>query len=139
MVEESLTSPERPIRFTVEGQVGIVPAAVVTPLSVVCNELLQNVVDHAFPASRPVGENGFVGHVQLRLEMAGDQLVMRVLDDGVGLPEGFAVETAQGLGTSIVHTLVTTEMAGTIVMRNRIDGPGTEVVVSVPVDSGRAE
>jgi hypothetical protein len=40
---------------------------------------------------------------------------------------------------SIVQTLVTTEMAGTIVVRNRIDGPGTEVVVTVPVDAGRAE
>ena len=49
MVEEGLISPDRPIRFKVVGDAGILPAAVATPLAVVLTELLQNVVDHAYP------------------------------------------------------------------------------------------
>ena len=49
MVEDSMISPEHPIRFEVEGDGGILPAGVATPLAVVLNELLQNAVDHAYP------------------------------------------------------------------------------------------
>ena len=50
---------------------------------------------------------------------------MRVSDDGVGLPEGFRIEDVTGLGLSIVRTLVTSELLGTIEMRDA--APGTEV------------
>ncbi len=43
-----------------------------------------------------------------------------VVDDGTGLPPGFSLDTATGLGLSIVRTLVTTELGGTIDVR-----PGT--------------
>ena len=50
---------------------------------------------------------------------------MTVSDDGVGLPDEFRIEDATGLGLSIVRTLVTTELLGTIDMA-RAD-PGTVV------------
>jgi hypothetical protein len=59
-----------------------------------------------------------------------------VTDDGAGLPEGFAIEATTGLGLSIVRTLVTTELGGTIVMeRGRGDPrrPGTVVVLRIPL------
>jgi two-component system, sensor histidine kinase PdtaS len=109
MVEEGMQSPDRPVRFRVEGDGGKLPAAVATPLAVVLTELLQNAVDHAFPA-RPDG-----GTVAVVLDAGNDgTLTIAVLDDGVGLPEGFSLDTATGLGLSIVRTLVTTELAGTI-------------------------
>ena len=56
---------------------------------------------------------------------------MTVADDGVGPPEGFSVEATTGLGLSIVRTLVTTELGGTIEFRGRrrrpADRPGTVV------------
>src|SRR4051794_32066317 len=48
-VEGGLTSPDRHIRFTVEGDPGDLPAEVATPLAVVLTELLQNAVEHGFP------------------------------------------------------------------------------------------
>ena len=42
----------------------------------------------------------------------GERLQATVVDDGVGLPEGFALDAATGLGLSIVRTLVTTELDG---------------------------
>ena len=50
VVEDGLVSPDRHIRFTVEGDPGDLPAEVATPLAVVLTELLQNAVEHGFPA-----------------------------------------------------------------------------------------
>ncbi len=53
----------------------------------------------------------------------GERLTVIVTDDGVGPPEGFSVESSTGLGLSIVRTLVTSELAGTIDFHAG-DGPG---------------
>ena len=43
-----------------------------------------------------------------------DDLQIRVTDNGRGVMSGFDLDQATGLGLSIVRTLVTTELAGTI-------------------------
>ena len=53
----------------------------------------------------------------MQLARADGQLVVDVVDDGVGLPPGFTVEQSGGLGLSIVQTLVTSELGGTIELR----------------------
>ena len=49
VVEETVSSDELSIRFSVDGDAGDLPGEVATPLAVVLNELMQNAVDHAFP------------------------------------------------------------------------------------------
>jgi two-component sensor histidine kinase len=103
---------------------------------VVLNELLQNTVDHAFPPSRAADG----GRVVVTLSNDGAELVLRVVDDGVGLPEGFSIDQSRGLGLSIVRSLVTSQIEGSIVMRRRSDGPGptagTEIEITVPLIGG---
>jgi two-component sensor histidine kinase len=88
MVEESLLSPDRPVRVSVEGDAGKLPARVATPLAVVLTELLQNAVDHGYPEGM-----GFdwSGRVVVTLHNDGQQLQALVRDEGVGLPEGFRI------------------------------------------------
>jgi two-component sensor histidine kinase len=111
LAEEGLQSPDRPVRFEVKGDGGRIPAPIATPLSVVLTELLQNAVDHGFPE----GSGG--GSVVVRLENSGSELRLSVLDDGRGVDRGFSLDDAKGLGLSIVRTLVTTELNGSIEMR----------------------
>lgn len=111
LAEEGLQSPDRPVRFSVTGSGGRIPADTATPLSVVLTELLQNAVDHGFPE----GSGG--GEVAVVLGREGEHLELRVIDNGRGLDPGFEIDQATGLGLSIVRTLVTTELNGTIVMR----------------------
>jgi signal transduction histidine kinase len=55
---------------------------------------------------------------------------VRVTDDGVGLPDGFDLATTTGLGLSIVQTLITTELQGSISMEPRAEhGAVAEIVV----------
>jgi two-component system, sensor histidine kinase PdtaS len=128
LAEESLQSPDRPVRFVLQGDGGRVAARVATPLSVVLTELLQNAVDHGFPE----GSGG--GMVVVRLANDDERLSIRVVDDGRGVDPGFRLEDATGLGLSIVRTLVTTELDGTIEMRPA--GPGD--LVEVGLEGGPA-
>ncbi len=138
MVEEGLLSPERPIDIKITGDAGNLPATVATPLAVVLNELLQNVVDHAYAGEDEPPRRGEPGHVLLELDNDGSELTVRVTDDGVGLPAGFSMDASTGLGISIVRTLVTTELGGTIAFgpgtrQGPAPGPGTTVELRVPL------
>ncbi len=141
LVEEGLQSPDRPVRFRVSGDGGKLPAIIATPLSVVLTELLQNAVDHGF------SESSGGGSVNVDLVNDAAELTVTVTDDGVGVDDGFSLDTATGLGLVIVRTLVTTELAGVIDMQpattadlenagltRRGHGPGTVVRLRVPVD-----
>jgi len=134
MVEEGMSSEDRPVSFSVVADALNHTATVATPLSVVLNELLQNAIDHAFPAGLDLQAEP--GRVVVTLAADGVRLQVTVVDDGVGLPDGFALEAATGLGLSIVRTLVTSELVGTISLE-RGEGagarPGTVVRLDVPV------
>jgi two-component sensor histidine kinase len=142
LAEEGLQSEDRPVQFVVQGDGGRLPSTVATPLSVVLTELLQNAVDHGFPE----GSEG--GTVIVQLANDGAELRVRVLDDGRGLDPSFDLSKATGLGLSIVRTLVTTELAGSLSMRASLDadfvaagvterrhGAGTVVDLRVPLES----
>src|SRR5829696_6977555 len=112
LAEEGLQSVDRPVQFRVQGDGGRLPSTVATPLSVVLTELLQNAVDHGFPE----GSDG--GIVVVQLANDGVELRIRVINNGRVLEPGFDLNKATGLGLSIVRTLVTTELAGSLTMRS---------------------
>ncbi|MFN0091659.1 MAG: sensor histidine kinase [Acidimicrobiales bacterium] len=140
MVEESLLSPEREVHFKISGDPIMLPATVATPLAVVLNELLQNAVDHAYPPGAELAADAErrLGLVDIRLTVEGDELVLLVADDGVGLPESFGSAPSSGLGLSIVRALVTSELGGSIDIRPRAEdqGGGTRVELRAPLPDG---
>lgn len=132
MIEEGLQSPEKPIRFELVGEAGRLPLVRSMPLAVVLTELLQNVVDHAFPLdSEQEGER----IVTVGFKSDGNDLMVSVSDNGQGPPEGFDFAEARGLGLTLVNTFVTTELGGTITMTAG-DGPegspGTSTTLRFP-------
>jgi len=131
MVEEAFHSPERPVRCQVDGDVGHLLAQIATPLAVVLNELLQNAFDHAYPEEKELDR----GQVIVRLQR-NDELLVQVIDDGAGLPDGFDLERSTGLGLSIVRTLVTSELGGSIRLwsgEGTTDRPGTIAELRIPL------
>jgi len=67
--------------------------------------------------------------VLVTLQYEGDSVVVRVRDDGLGLPANFSLANTDSLGLQIVQTLVREDLKGTIQMRN---GDGVEAIVTFP-------
>jgi two-component sensor histidine kinase len=125
MVSAGLDDPQRPVAMTITGVAGEVVPEVATPLALVLSELLQNALEHGFVARG--------GTVTVEFERGPATLVIRVVDDGIGVPDGFDVTVDANLGLRISSTLVTTELGGTLdVTRASAEG-GTRCVVSAPL------
>jgi two-component system, sensor histidine kinase PdtaS len=125
-----LTSVGPAARTRRTGSFGELPAAAATPLVLAVTELLHNAAEHAFPDGEP-------GSIELVAERDGDDLVVRVRDNGRGLPEDFDPAANDGLGLQIVRTLVTSELGGGLAMFSPpahapVDQPGTEAVLTLP-------
>ncbi len=126
MVAGALVSPEAPISFRVVGQGPDLPAATASSLAVILNELLQNAVEHGFPP----GSEG--GSVTVELATSATELVIRVHDDGVGLPPGFDLASDPGLGLTIVRSLASGELGGRLSLRPARDrGSVAELAVDL--------
>jgi two-component sensor histidine kinase len=120
-----VASPDRAVATRRTGSAGLLPAAVATPLALVLAELLQNAAEHAFAGPRG-------GTIDVRLDRRPTGLRVEVVDDGGGLPEGFALDGSKRLGLQIVRTLVVGELGGAIEMATNGAG-GTSVVLDVPL------
>jgi len=70
------------------------------PVALIINELVSNVVKHAFPG----GKNGrlTIGFE----EYEEGKYLLKVADDGVGLPDGFDPENQDSLGMGLITALV---------------------------------
>lgn len=108
---------EAPVRMVREGSFGKVAATEATALAVVLTELVSNAVEH--------GLSGTGGTVTVRATRSGRELVVQVVDDGVGIDPN-ATPSGTGLGMQIVRTMVSGELRGTMEWRARPEG-GTEV------------
>ena len=106
------------------GNFGLVAADTATSLSLVMTELCQNAIEHGFDSSS--------GEVVVHPHREGDELVIDVLDGGVGIPEGFDIDNTSSLGLSIVRTLVD-DMGGRFELGNRGDHQGSRARVVIPV------
>jgi len=91
--------------------------------------LVENAIRHGI-SRRSSG--GTVLVVARRVE---HQLEIRVLDDGVGLPPGWQLETSAGLGLSVTRDRIAglyPDGTSHFAVRRRVDG-GTEVEIALPL------
>ena len=91
----------------------------------IVSELLMNAVKYAHPA-------GVVGKLHVACNHIGNGIVIDVVDDGVGFPEGFDPMTSVGLGFQLVRSL-TNQLRGQIHFHD--SGIGLHVTLSMPVSA----
>jgi two-component sensor histidine kinase len=112
----------RGVRITLEGGTFSLPAQQATSCALAVNELLQNSIEHAF-----VGRDE--GAIRVVLDETDASMVIRIVDDGIGLPPGFDATNSPALGLRIVHTLVQDDLHGQLLMSS---AGGTTVSISFP-------
>lgn len=88
-----------------------VPSRQATILALALNEIVSNVFKHSFAGRKE-------GCLLVGAARHGGYITLSVADDGPGLPEGFDPETAEGMGLSLVRTLVRADLKGTFTLRH---------------------
>ena len=90
------------------------------PCGLIVNELLTNALKHAFPDRQPIaarGESECTVSVEFRAE--GDQLALRVSDNGIGLPPEVEWAATKSLGMELVNVLARHQLGGQIEVDRR--------------------
>jgi two-component sensor histidine kinase len=96
-------------------------------LALIVVELIMNAVKYAYPDGRG-------GPIRVCVMREGERLIVSVSDEGVGLPPGFDMRSARGLGMRIVQGLVG-QLEAEIEARRRSKGAEFVVLTSVPADA----
>lgn len=99
-----------------------------TTLSLFVTEVMTNSLKHAFPDGRP-------GRIAIGLAREGDEFVLSISDDGVGLPASYDERARTGMGSRIVKALAAQARG---VHQIRSDG-GTHVSLRFPVERPPAD
>ena len=84
------------------------------PCGLIVNELLSNSMKHAFPGDR-------IGEINLTMHSEGELCILRVTDDGIGLPPESEIAKKETLGLKLVDALAA-QLGATIERRG---GNGT--------------
>lgn len=122
-MQAGVLDPGRAISLKLKGPNIYLTARQATSCALVINELLQNALEHGYD-TRAAG-----GTISLVFEDHGDQVMLRVHDDGRGLPTDFDIERVDSLGLRIVRMLVTEDLNGSIEMQS---DNGVSAIVNFP-------
>ncbi len=104
-----------PEHLRLKSQIGPLPGVLegdpAMTFALVLYELISNAIEHGFEGRKR-------GEIRISGARRGESVVVRVADDGAGLPDGFALQAADGLGLKLARDLVQSRsgLNGTIEM-----------------------
>lgn len=73
------------------------------PIGLIINELVSNSLKYAFPESRSIPNKP---ELRVSFSKSGENLEMRIEDNGIGMPFGFDLKDSNSLGLKLVNILV---------------------------------
>ncbi len=101
------------------------------PCGLLINELVSNSLKHGFPDGRRGTISIFLGYQNEQQ----DTLLLKVEDNGVGLPEDFNPNQTSSLGVSLISSL-TKQLRGTLQFQNN-PGASFEITFPKPIERKR--
>jgi signal transduction protein with GAF and PtsI domain len=119
MTATSMVKPGWDVQLTVRGQALQLPSKSATALALVCNELVQNALEHALSDQDS-------GEITISLGQSPDEHIVLVRDNGQGFDQNFK----KGLGLEIAETLVGEDLNGR--MKYNPLPQGTEISIRFP-------
>ena len=100
------------VQFKVEAESIMISVKQASPVGLIVNELITNCLKYAFTDDRE-------GEILLELKLKEENGVKLVVsDNGVGIPEGFDLKTADSLGLKLVKMLVENQLDGSVDVEN---------------------
>ena len=101
------------------GSIGALDPKVATPLALIITELVANAIEHGITTKG--------SKVDVIFSRTGQSCVVKIEDDGVGLPVGFDLKSSSNLGLQIVRTLTENELHGSLEMSGSDKGTTAQV------------
>ena len=95
-----------------------------SPLGLIINELLSNSLKYAFPEDR-------TGGITVCMKRIENELELKVMDDGIGIPMDFDWRNSKSLGLKLVRTLVENQLDGSVDMESK---NGTKFIIKFNID-----
>ncbi|MDP8227250.1 MAG: ATP-binding protein, partial [Candidatus Celaenobacter polaris] len=90
-------------------------------LGLVLNEIITNAIKYAF-------EGREVGNIHIELKETEKHVVIKISDDGIGMPENIDINDPETLGLSIVD-MITQQLQGTLSLDRK---NGTSFTLEIP-------
>ncbi len=97
------------------------------PCGLLINEIVSNSYKYAFPGDSR-------GTITIQITRDGKKATLLIGDDGVGLPDGFEVESSESLGMQLIQAL-TSQLDGELKV-SRLKGTTFEVTFTYPRHNG---
>jgi PAS domain S-box-containing protein len=69
------------------------------PCGLIINELVNNTLKYAFP-------EGHKGRIEISIKRDEDDIILEIMDNGIGIPETFDIASSDSLGLQLVETLI---------------------------------
>ncbi|MEX1213332.1 MAG: histidine kinase dimerization/phosphoacceptor domain -containing protein [Balneolaceae bacterium] len=108
------------------------------PCSLIVNEVMTNIVKHAFPVGDSTHPSGEFPRVEVRLQSEHDRVLLEICDNGIGLPLKLQPDQEETLGMKLIHQL-TWQLDGTCELKRRSEESGTGFMLSFTRSKGRQQ
>ena len=121
-----LYGSDKKIRLEITSSEVYLPINHAIPCALIFNELITNSLKHAFIDSAQ-------GKIEIFIHNSEDnRFLLRVKDDGIGIPEGAEIKPDSGLGIELVKNLVDGQLNGEI----RFDNDnGTDISIKFTTET----
>lgn len=99
------------VKYNIKSQNILLDINTAIPCGLIINELVTNSIKHAFPGKME-------GEINIGITCEGEYFVMKVEDNGVGLPPDLDIDNVKTLGLQLVTSL-TKQLDGTIELERK--------------------
>ena len=106
IIHNAIELSSKEIKYEKVGEFGQFDNQQATPLALIITELIHNALEHGLEKK---GDELIVD-----IKRDGEKTLVKVIDNGIGLPEGFNIDESSNLGLQIVKTLTENELKGEI-------------------------
>jgi ribose transport system ATP-binding protein len=122
-IAKFMSSTREEIKFNFELDDIFVSYSKASAIALVVNELVTNSLKYAF-----VGKES--GEVTIISKFHNETIKLVISDNGVGFPQNFDIKKTEGLGLSLVYSIITKQLNGEIEVEN---SNGAKVQIEIPV------
>jgi len=121
-IVQFMINTRKGIEFKLELDDVFVSYSKASTIALVVNELVTNSLKYAF-----IGRES--GEIIIVCRYHHESILIEISDNGIGFPEHFDINQSNGLGLSIVHSIVTKQLAGNIIIKNN---NGANIIIEIP-------